>query len=556
MTFKRLTPLYWVAPQLSEADVATAADAGVVLIISNRPDAETSGQPSAATLGETAARHGIAFAHVPVVLSVIGDAEVRQMAELTAHSEGPVLAYCRTGTRSAALWALSRSGLEDPDTILRTTSEAGYDLKQFRSRLTPHQADDAEGSAKTFDVVIVGGGAGGIATAASLLQRRRTLSIAVVEPSEAHDYQPGWTMVGAGVFRPGSTRRPMASVMPERVTWVRQAASGFEPESSEVVLADGLALRYRALVVAPGLRLDWGAISGLVDALGKNGVTSNYRRDLAPYTHELTRELKRGRALFTQPAMPIKCAGAPQKAMYLACDAWRRAGTLSGIEVEFYNAGAALFGVPAYVPALMDYVERYGIVLHSKSRLVAVDGKRRVATIEAMDETGAVTRVERTFDLLHAVPPQVAPDFVARSPLAAESGFVAVDPATLRHPKFSNVFSLGDVCATTNAKTAAAVRKQAPVVAANVLAMLDGRDAVAAYDGYGSCPLTVERGKIVLAEFGYGGALAPTFPNWLLDGTRPSRLAWLLKSRLLPSLYWHAMLQGREWLAAPGKISS
>ncbi|HZG32061.1 MAG TPA: pyridine nucleotide-disulfide oxidoreductase, partial [Sphingopyxis sp.] len=108
-----------------------------------------------------------------------------------------------------------------------------------------------------------------------------------------------------------------------------------------------------------------------------------------------------------------------------------------------------------------------------------------------------------------------------------------------------------DVAATTNAKTAAAARKQAPVVALNALAALDGAPPVAAYDGYGSCPLTVEAGRIVLAEFGYGGKLLPTFPKWLIEGTRPSRLSWLLKEKILPPVYWHGMLRGREWLAAP-----
>ena len=241
---------------------------------------------------------------------------------------------------------------------------------------------------KTYDVVIVGGGSAGIATAASLLKRRASLAIAIVEPAEMHYYQPGWTLVGGGVFKPEVTGRPMASVMPDRVTWVRQAASGFSPESNEVILTDGSALRYRVLVAAPGLKLNWDAIPGLTAALGKNGVTSNYRYDLAPYTHELASSLRRGRALFTQPPMPIKCAGAPQKAMYLSCDIMRQAGTLKNVEVEFHNAGAVLFGVPAYVPALMKYVEKYGIDLRFGSKLVAVDGAAKIATFERKSADG------------------------------------------------------------------------------------------------------------------------------------------------------------------------
>jgi len=402
-----------------------------------------------------------------------------------------------------------------------------------------------------LDVVIIGGGAAGLATAASLLRRRPGLDIAVIEPADRHFYQPGWTLVGCGVFSANDTMRPMASIMPKGVRWQRSAVEAFEPEHDRIVLADGTRLAYRVLVAAPGLKLDWGAIPGLEEALGKNGVTSNYRFDLAPYTWELVQKLGRGTALFTQPPMPIKCAGAPQKAMYLSCDHWRRAGRIGEIDVEFHNAGGVLFGVKEYVPALMRYIERYGIDLKFESRLVAVNGPAQEAIFAMKGSDGGLREVIRRFDLLHVCPPQTAPDFVRSSPLAGDAGWIDVDHQTLRHMRFANVFSLGDVCSVPNSKTAAAARKQAPIVAENVLAVLHSKEPRANYDGYGSCPLTVERGRIVLAEFGYGGKLLPTFPKWVIDGTRPSRLAWLLKERILPLVYWQGMLKGREWLAAP-----
>ena len=291
---------------------------------------------------------------------------------------------------------------------------------------------------------------------------------------------------------------------------------------------------------------------GLSETLGRNGVTSNYLYHLAPYTWELVQQLRGGRAIFTQPPMPIKCAGAPQKAMYLSADHWRRSGVLDNIEIEFCNAGAVLFGVPDYVPALMEYVKAYGIDLNFGHTLTSVDGPgtdRHVQPRQSGWQQGHV--VTREFDMLHVVPPQIAPDFIRVSPLADAAGWVDVDPATLRHKSWANIYALGDAANSSNAKTAAAARKQAPVVAHNVLAAMGKAKGSAHYDGYGSCPLTVERGKIVLAEFTYGGKVAPSFPSWLIDGTRPSRLAWLLKERILPPLYWKGMLKGREWMAKP-----
>ena len=415
---------------------------------------------------------------------------------------------------------------------------------------TPTDSADAHA-----DVVIVGGGAAGIAVAASLRRRMPDLDIALIDPAEVHYDQPGWTLVGGGVFRAATTARTMASLIPRGVRWIRAAVAAFDPANDAVIIDACRVVRYDRLIVCPGIKLDWGRIEGLEATLGLNGVTSNYRYDLAPYTWELVSGLRSGRAIFTQPPMPIKCAGAPQKAMYLSCNVWERSGVLKDIDVQFHNSGAVLFGVAVYVPALMEYVDRYNAHLNFESRLVAIDGPARIATFE-QKRGDTVTRVEESFDMIHVVPPQVAPDFVRSSPLAAASGFIEVDEATLQHVRYANVFALGDACSASNAKTMAAARKQAPVVAVNVLAALEGKPPVADYDGYGSCPLTVERGKIVLAEFGYGGKLLPSFPNWLIDGTRPSRLSWLLKDTILPPIYWHGMLKGREWMVKPHMIAA
>ena len=224
---------------------------------------------------------------------------------------------------------------------------------------------------------------------------------------------------------------------------------------------------------------------------------------------------------------------------------------MGDIDVQFRNAGGVLFGVEAYVPALMEYVGKYGIDLEFGSNLLRVDGPGKTAYFATDEDEEAVE-----FDMLHVVPPQVAPDFVADSPLAAESGFVDVDQHSLRHTRFPNIFALGDAGGMPNAKTAAAVRNQAPVVAVNALCVLDGKPPEAGYRGYGSCPLTVERGKIVLAEFGYGGELQPSFPKWLINGTQAQRLSWILKADVLPWIYWNAMLKGREWLAGPARLAA
>ena len=402
----------------------------------------------------------------------------------------------------------------------------------------------------TYDIVIVGGGAAGGGVAASLLKRDRSLNIAIIEPADKHYYQPAWTLVGAGEFDVAKTERSMASCIPNGATWIRDAVTAFEPEANLVKTQGRLSITYQHLIVAAGLKIDWDAIPGLNETLGKNGVTSNYRFDLAPYTWQLVKNLKSGKAIFTQPPMPIKCAGAPQKALYLSCSHWENTGVLNNIDVEFNNAGAVLFGVGAYVPPLMKYIERYHAKLVFNSSLVQVDGPAKKAWFNVKDADGNITTVEKSFDLLHVVPPQAAPDFIKQSSLADAAGWVEVNQTTLQHTRYANIFGLGDVCSSPNAKTAAAVRKQVIVVAENLIALRNNKGMPTVYDGYGSCPLTVEKGKIILAEFGFGGKLLPTFP---LDSLVPRQINWILKKYILPWVYWNALLKGWEWLARPKK---
>jgi sulfide:quinone oxidoreductase len=506
-------------------DIPKIAGLGFRALINNRPDGEAADQATNAALEQAAHTAGLQYRHIPITPSGRSDSDTAAFADAMQALPRPILAFCRSGTRSTGAWTAARQLIDEKHA----------------------------GTTSAFDVVVVGGGAAGSAVAASRRKQRPGLSVAVVEPSDTHFYQPGWTMVGGGVFTQAQTHRPMKSAIPGWATWIKYSVTAFAPTQNQVTLANNECLSCRALVVATGLRTKWEAIEGLEETLGRNGVTSNYRFDLAPYTWERVQGLRSGKALFTQPPMPIKCAGTPQKALYLSCDHWLRNGVLDKIAVEFNTAAPVLFGVADFVPPLINYIRRYNAGLHVTSTLKAVDGPARIATFEIKNADGTTRIEQKSFDILHVVPPQVAPDVVAKSELADAAGWVEVSSSTLQHPRFPNVFSLGDVCSAPNAKTAAAVRKQAPIVATNLLSVLDGQAMTQVYDGYGACPLTVERGRVVLAEFGYGGKLLPTFP---LDPTKARRLAWLLKVMVMPKVYWNLMLRGREWLTQCPKTAA
>ena len=392
-----------------------------------------------------------------------------------------------------------------------------------------------------YRAVIVGGGTAGISVAARLAGK--VDSLAVIEPSDKHYYQPLWTLVGGGCAKRETSERSEASVMPKQATWIRDAVTEFDPANNAVITDGGKTIGYDVLVVCPGIQLDWDKIPGVTETLGRDGVSSNYTYDLAPKTWDFIRNTKAGTAVFTMPSGPIKCAGAPQKIAYLACDYWRSQGVLKDIDVHLVVPTPRIFGVPAFAEPLEEVIADYGINLHTKAELESVDVAARKASFRPMDESGDSFALP--YDVMHVVPHQSAPDWVKASPLATDqpTGYVDVDKHTHQHVRYANVFSLGDAGSTPNSKTGAAIRKQAPVVAANVLRQLEGKDPTERYEGYASCPLTTSRSAMLLAEFDYSGEPAPSIP--VIDTTKPRLDMWYLKKHGLPFLYWNLMLKGR-----------
>lgn len=404
-------------------------------------------------------------------------------------------------------------------------------------------------------ILIVGGGAAGIAVAATLRRKaHRPVDITIIEPAADHYYQPAFTLVGAGAYAADRTRKREAGLIPRGVRLIRAAATTFDPANNVVGLSSGDKLTYDYLVVCTGVKLDWGKIDGLTATLGRNGVCSNYSFSTVNYTWECLQALKPGsRAVFTQPQAPFKCPGAPQKIVYLTADYLRRRGMLKDCGLDFFVHAPVIFSVPFFARELVKVVDRYGINVHYQHDLVAVDGATKTATFEVVGGERQGQRITIPFDMLHVVPPQSAPDEIKHSALVNAAGWVEVNQNTMQHVRYPNVFSLGDVCSTPNSKTAAAIRKQAPVVVRNILNMMAGRGIEPGYDGYASCPLTTAFGKVILAEFVYGGKVTPSLP---FDPSKESRIAWWIKVVGLPLMYWRYMLKGFEWFPAHRKTFS
>lgn len=427
-------------------------------------------------------------------------------------------------------------------------------------------------------ILVIGGGSAGIMVAAQLLRQKNAKDIAIIEPADTHYYQPAWTLVGAGTYDYDKTARPMSTIIPKGATWIKDKATGFDPENNTVRTENKGDITYDYLVVAPGLVYDFSLVPGLGDAIDKGVVCSNYTDP--KHTWNVVKNFKGGTALFTQPTTPIKCGGAPQKIMYLAENHFKKRGVSKKTDIVFATGGTVIFGVKKIAKTLMEVVDRKDINLRFHHKLVAVDGDKQIAWYElgkdvtaggcvvmegnqnfSLDDTFQYNykdvKVSRDgdrygihYDMLHTAPPSTAPKFIKESSLVNDAGWLNVDHQTMQHNQYSNIFGLGDVAALPTAKTGAAIRKQVPIVVDNLdLLMKNNTMGSMAYNGYSSCPLVTDYGKMVLAEFDYDNNFTPDpkLKRMLIsDSSKEHWRLWMLKKYGLPYLYWNKMMKGQD----------
>lgn len=409
-----------------------------------------------------------------------------------------------------------------------------------------------------YKILIIGGGTAGIMVA-SQLRKKDVKSIAIIEPSEKHYYQPAWTLVGAGTYDYKKTARPMKSLIPKGVNWIKDFVENVSPQKNEITTKDGNKYTYDYLVVSPGLVYDFSLVEGLKEAFQMGVVCSNYTDP--EETWNQIKQFKGGTALFTQPTTPIKCGGAPQKIMYLAENHFKKTGVKSSTNIVFATSGGVIFGVKEIAKTLMDVVDRKDINLRFGHQLKKIDPKNKIAWYALGDnqseynhkdvkvhENGDLIGIE--FDFMHTAPPSVAPKFIQNSDLANDGGWMKVSHSTMQNPDFHNVFGLGDVAALPTAKTGAAIRKQVPIVIDNILKLINENSlGNMEYNGYSSCPLVTDYGKMVLAEFDYKNNFTPDpkLKQMLIkDSSKEHWRLWMLKKYMLPYLYWNKMMKGEN----------
>ncbi len=441
------------------------------------------------------------------------------------------------------------------------------------------------GSDKKAKIVIVGGGAGGIMAAARLRRAASNAEIVLIAPNEIHLYQPGQVFMAAGRYTADDVEKKNADLIPDGVKWVKDSVMEFDPDNNKVKTEKNGEITYDFLVVATGLQYDYERIEGMTpDLVGQKGISSVYLNDPVAgtvkggtATWEWFKQLRAAaekaspenpvNAIYTQPDTPIKCGGAPQKILYLSDDALRGNSPLGGSDVHrnvkssFCKKGTTLFGVPDYNKTLVERVTpMYGNITDKWNHVLRnIDADKKVATFEHtytvkgewdpdLEEYDMIKKsemVEMPYDFIHIVPPMKAVDAVANSPLAWQKGsgkgWLEADKYTLQNTRYPNVFGIGDILGIPKGKTGGSARHHGPVLQDNLIAVMEGKEPTAKFDGYTVCPLKTQYGKIMLAEFNYKGK-APSFP--FLDPAEPRWIWWAFDLYMLKPMYWHLMMRG------------
>lgn len=390
-----------------------------------------------------------------------------------------------------------------------------------------------------YDVVVVGGGAGGITMSARMKRKVGAGKVAVIEPSEVHYYQPMWTLVGGGAKQVASSVRPTESLIPSGVKWIKSEVKGFDPDKNCIRIDDGKEIGYKYLIIALGIKLQFEKVKGLPEGFNYPKIGSNYSVKTVEKTWKALQDFKKGNAIFTFPNTPVKCAGAPQKIMYLSEEYLRKTGKRSDANFIFNTSLGVIFGVKKYADALLKIIKERDIQVNFKHSLIEVRADKQEAVFENLDNPGE-TKVYQ-YEMLHVTPPMGPPDVLVNSPVADAGGWVDVDKDTLQHKKYPNVFGIGDCTNLPTSKTAAAIAAQSAVLDSTMSLVMKGQNPSAKYDGYTSCPLVTGYRKVILAEFDYSAQPLETFP---INQGKERRSMYHMKADMMPFLYWNLLLNG------------
>ncbi|WP_085534964.1 FAD-dependent oxidoreductase [Massilibacteroides vaginae] len=433
--------------------------------------------------------------------------------------------------------------------FLKTMAAAGV------LTLLPSNNAQAFSSKAKGKIIVVGGGAAGISMAARLQRWLDEPDITLIDPSDRQFYQPGFTLIASGVYSPKDVWKEQKNCMPKGVNWIKDYVESIDPVMNQVSTNKNGTLSYDFLVLTPGLQIN--PVEGITrETLGEGNAHTIYDFEGAQKTWKGMQAVVKegGRAIFTDTYTKHKCGGAPKKICLLTEHHARKEKKRDNLQIDYYTAAKELYDVPLYTPRLLEIYNERNIPINLFTRVKGIDTQTKAVHFERIETVGEEkisTPFTESYDFLHFTPPMTAPDFTREAGLcntedmSAPEAWITVDKYTMVHTKYPNIVSLGDCSNLPTSKTSAAIRKQVPLAAKNLISLMEGKEPVEKYNGYAACPIVTDYGHVLLCEFDYDKKQDSSFPFSMLDVSQEQWAAWMLKVYVLKPLYFYGMLNGR-----------
>jgi sulfide:quinone oxidoreductase len=378
-------------------------------------------------------------------------------------------------------------------------------------------------SAMATKVIVLGGGVGGT-LAANLISKKLGAegTVTVIDPVGMHVYQPGFLYVALGQANGRWLAQDERHLLRDDVQMVIDRAVKVDPVQRTVVLARGETLAYDYLVVATGSRLARDEIPGLIE-----GAHDFYSLEGAIRLREALHSFTGGRIVMGVAGIPYKCPPAPVEFVFMLEEYLRKRGIRDKSTITLASPLNRAFTIEATSKVVQPILEQRGIELATFFNVEAVLPQKKLVT--------SIEGEELPYDLLVLVPPHRGAQVIQDSGLGDERGWVPVSRATLQHEKFDNVFAIGDATNLPISKSGSTAHFEAPVVASQIAARMNGTTAKENYGGRVMCFLETGHSQATTIRFDYDHP--PVSP-------KPS-LLWHYAKWVFNRVYWVTVPQGR-----------